>query len=332
MITTNEKILRLYIAKYHFATQEELHDKKTIKALKSIPEIQMTNLYAIVQTNKLYIDLDSICIHSTYELTCDLIINSNKKTIKFNLLQYYYAELKNNDELSFNQFVHNIEDFLLKIEPFKSNNEKKENLYKYITIRKELSHNSTIVIQCPFFWASCGRKNDFINLNLYRVINHFDLDILNELEIIYIGKSMTNTLNRLKEHNKWSAVLAKDQKNPEVNYDYLVYVFNFNKCETIILDINDQECSVVNYESTYNLKKLVDNIEVAFISHYKPLLNEKHINTIFDNTDFVKKELMEFGYTRLMLEMVINEDSSMGNIKTPKAKSQTVDINLSLSY
>jgi hypothetical protein len=160
------------------------------------------------------------------------------------------------------------------------------------------------------------------------VFNHFNIDILNELEIIYIGKSMNSTIDRLKEHNKWSAVIAKDKMNPDADFDYLVYVFNFDKVETSFENITDNDILVLNYKSEYDLEKLVKNLEIAFISHYKPLLNKDYIDTVFEETDFVKKELVELGYSNLMIEMVINEDSLMGKIKTPNAKSQAVDINL----
>lgn len=319
--------LRLYITKYNFAMQEELHNKTMFNILKNIPEIKMTNLYAIVQTDSMTIDTNSINISSSYDLSCNVIINKKKETIKFNLLKYYYEELEEK-KISFDKFVEYLETNLLTVEPFKSNNEKKENLYKHIEIVKDMSINAQISLKCPFYWFFSQYKHDLVILNLYRVFNHFNIDILNELEIIYIGKSMNSTIDRLKEHNKWSAVIAKDKMNPDADFDYLVYVFNFDKVETSFENITDNDILVLNYKSEYDLEKLVKNLEIAFISHYKPLLNKDYVDTVFEETDFVKKELVELGYSNLMIEMVINEDSLMGKIKTPNAKSQAVDINL----
>lgn len=324
-----KKILRLYITKYNFAMQEELHNEMMFNILKSIPEIKMTNLYAIVQTNSMTIDTNTIKISSSYDLSCNVLINKKKKTIKFNLLKYYYEGLEEK-KISFNEFIEYLETNLLTIKPFKSDNEKKENLYKHIEIIKDMSINAQITLKCPFYWLLSNGTHYSVTLNLYRVFNYFNINILNELEIIYIGKSMNSTINRLKEHNKWSAVIAKDKMNPDADFDYLVYVFNFDKVETSFENITDNDILVLNNKSEYNLEKLVENLEIAFISHYKPLLNKDYVDTIFEETDFVKKKLVELGYTNLTIEMIINEDSLMGKIKTPKAKSQSVDINLTL--
>ncbi len=325
-----KKFLRLYITKYNFAMQDELHDPIMLNILKNIPEIRMTNLYAIVQTNSMCIDIDSISICSSYDVECNVIINKKLKTIKFNLLSYYYEELENKEDISFDKFVENLENGLLNIEPFKSNNYKREDLYKDIEIVRDNSFNSQISLRCPFYWFFSKLQNDLVILNLYRVINHFNIDILNELEIIYIGKSMNSTIDRLKEHNKWSAIIAKDKKNKSADFDYLVYVFNFDQVETLIKDVTNNDKIVLNYEAEYNVDNLVTNLEIAFISHYKPLLNIEYVDTIFEETDFVKKELINHGYTDLIIEMIINEGSLMGNIKTSKAKSEIVNINLTL--
>ena len=78
-----------------------------------------------------------------------------------------------------------------------------------------------------------------------------------------------------------------------------------------------------------DLETVVKNLEIAFISYYRPLLNEKHINTNFTKTKFVTQKLINLGYTHLTIEMNFGEENIMGKIKTPNVNT-TVEIDITL--
>ena len=83
---------------------------------------------------------------------------------------------------------------------------------------------------------------------------------------------------------------------------------------------------------------IIESIIIAIvegITEYIPISSTGHMIITekllgVEETDFVKKELINHGYTDLIIEMIINEGSLMGNIKTSKAKSEIVNINLTL--
>ena len=142
---------------------------------------------------------------------------------------------------------------------------------------------------CPFYYIISEAEIFGVSLNIYRIINLFNINIVNDLEIIYIGQSLKSTLDRLKDHNKWGEIFSSDRLSPEVN-SYLVYTFNFDQADTLVSYINGTPI-ILNIDSEIEKKIIVDNLEIAFISYYKPILNKDFKNTNFSKTDFIIKKL-----------------------------------------
>ncbi|WP_428026852.1 hypothetical protein [Arcobacter sp.] len=320
-----KNILRLTIDKYHFAIQEELNDKVSLKALKGNQEIKSTKLYSIVQTNRMYINLDSFCIDINYNISLSIHINNKIKVIKFNLMEYYFELHKESFE-NLDSFINYLETQVMKIEYFEKNTISKNEIYKFINILRDYSYSSVICLKCPFDYILSNCEYDAVFFNIYRILNYFNIkDIRDDLEIIYIGKSLNDTLQRLKTHEKWSEVQTKDRKNPNNNYDYLVYMFNFRQD-----DIDFTDILTPIKDSKYNIEDIVDNLETALISYYKPMLNDKKIDIDFPNSAFVKKELKDKGYDGLIIYKDMKDNTLMADIKTSHMQEEKVDIFLSI--
>jgi len=320
-----KKVLRLTITKYHFAIQEELNDDIAMKALKGNKEIKSTKLYSIVQTNRMYVNFNSFSVDKDYNISLNIHINKKLKILKFNLMKYYFElHKKSFENLDF--FIKYLEDQVLKIKYFEKNNISKNEIYKFINILKDYSYSSVICLRCPFDYVLSNYQYDAVSLNIYRILNHFNIkNIRDDLEIIYIGKSLDDTLQRLKTHEKWSEVQTKDRKNPNNDYDYLVYMFNFTQD-----DIDFTNILNLIKDSTYNVKDIVDNLETALISHYKPMLNKNKKDINFQNSEFVKKELKDNGYDGLIIYKDMKDNTLMADIKTSHKKEEKIDIFLSI--
>lgn len=320
-----KKILRLTITKYHFAIQEELNDEVALKALKGDEEIKSTKLYSIVQTNRMYVNHDSFSIDKDYNISLNIHINNKLKVVKFNLMEYYF-ELYKSFFKSLDTFINFLEEQVMKLEYFEQNPISKNEIYKFINIIEDYSYSSVICIKCPFDYILSSCKYDSVFMNIYRILNHFNIkNIKDDLEIIYIGKSLDDTLQRLKTHEKWSEVHTKDRKNPNNDYDYLVYMFNFKQDD---IDFTNMLNPIK--DSKYNIEDIVDNLETTLISHFKPMLNKKKIDVDFPNSKFVKKELKDNGYDGLIIYKDMKDNTLMADIKTSHMQEEKVDMFLSI--
>lgn len=320
-----KKILNLTIDKYHFAIQEELNDEVALKALKVDPEIKSTKLYSIVQTNRMYVNIGSFSINKDYNISLSVDINNKLKVVKFNLMEYYFESYKNFFK-NLDSFISFLEEQVMKLEYFEQKNISKNELYKFINIIEDNSYSSVICIKCPFDFILSSGRYDAVFMNIYRILNHFNIKYIRDnLEMIYIGKSLDDTLHRLKTHEKWSEVHSKDRKNPNNDYDYLVYMFNFKQDD---IDFTDMLSPIK--DSKYNIENIVDNLETALISHFKPMLNKKKIDIDFPNSEFVKKELKDNGYDGLIIYKDMKDNTLMADIKTSHMQDEKVDMFLSI--
>jgi len=320
-----KKILSLTIDKYHFAIQEELNDEVALKALKGNQEIKSAKLYSIVQTNRMYVNFDSFSIDKNYNISLNVHINNKLKVVKFNLMEYYFESYENYFK-SLDSFINFLEKQIMKLEYFKQNIISKNEIYKFINIIEDYSYSSVICIKCPFDYILCNGEYDSVFMNIYRILNHFNIkNIRDDLEMIYIGKSLDDTLQRLRTHEKWSEVHTKDRKNPNNDYDYLVYMFNFKQD-----DIDFTNIFSPIKDSNYKIEDIVDNLETALISHFKPMLNKKKIDIDFPNSEFVKKELKNNGYDGLIIYKDMKDDTLMANIKTSHMQKEKIDMFLSI--
>lgn len=325
----NKKYLRLYVKDYTFANSEELYNRDTYKKLRNHHLVKTTKLYAIVKTKKIIFDKKTCKIDKNYKVICDILADNKVYKIEFNLLELYYEQF-GQDFYVYEDFKNKLEDILLNTMDFGENiTLTKDNLYKQISLYNDQQNDKNLTFVCPFYYVICGKKTALITLNIYRIINLLKIDCVNDLEILYIGKSMKDTMKRLKNHNKWGEIFTLDKKYQE-NYDYLIYVFNIDKADTHINHLNEKNIFLLNIDSNIDLQNAVKNLEIAFISYYKPLLNEKHIDTNFSKTTFVTKELINLGYTNLIVEMNLGDESIMGKIKTSSVDNPVFEIDITL--
>ncbi len=322
---TDLNYLRLYITDYTFANMDELYNRNVYRLLRSRPKVKTTKLYAIVKTDKIIFDIDTFYIDNKYEISCDLIINNTKKTVKFNLLQMYYDQF-GADFKDYRVFKLSLENRLLDLDYMKKNNLNAKDFYQQISAYKEENNRDNLVLNCPFYYILSKGATSEISINVYRILNYLNIDLVNDLEIIYIGKSMKSTMKRLREHNKWGEVQARDKQSSNTNSNYIVYVFNLDKADTSISHFDSNNVLIVNNNSEVDLKNIVSILEIAFISHYKPILNQKHINTNLKEISLVRNNLKELGYTNLAVEMNFEDGGIMGNITTPHVNKQKVQI------
>lgn len=320
----------MYIKDYLFSNSEELYDRTLYRIFRNMPQVKTTKLYAIVRTKSLIFDFKSFSINMNYDITCNIVVNDTFRSITFNLMEMYYDQF-GKEHQNIEVFKNELETILLTQVDF---GEKikltKETLCQKISPYKEQENSKNLILTCPFYYILSNRQASLISLNVYRVLNMFKINLINKLEIIYIGKAIKDTMKRLKNHNKWGEVLNLDKQSKKDNYDYLVYVFNLDKADTYIYNIDKNNIFIFNDNSNFELKSAVKNLEIAFISYYKPILNEKHINTDFSKTKFVTQELITLGYNRLIIEMNFEDGSVMGNIKTPQVNKQAVEIDINI--
>jgi len=220
---TDKKILRLYIKDYLFANSEELYNRALYKKFRNLPQVKTTKLYSIIRTEGIKFNFESFSIDNNYDITIEILKRNKSYSITFNLMQVYYNEF-GEEYSSLKEFKDELENILLTQVDFgKDVQLSKDILHFQISPYQEQESDKNLILVCPFYFILSKGTTAGISLNIYRILNMFNINLINDLEIIYIGKSMKDTMKRLKNHNKWGEVLAIDKESKKEVYDYIVY-------------------------------------------------------------------------------------------------------------
>lgn len=292
------KNFRLYTKKYHCIGQDKLFDKAYEKELLKT-DIKKTTVYAIGQTKRMEFLLDTVTIGDNFDLVGKIKYGENIYDFSFDLAAYHFRKKDNAHELASKAL--NSVNFGV------DSNMSATKKYKHLArVSKEYSDRHNICVRCPIDFVITGQKYDAVHLNIYNLINYFDVDFFQGTNIIYIGKSIKSTLNRLKNHNKWGSISSKHIHEKIREVDYAVHCFELESTDQVFYEDKDNIVMVNKKHELLNFEdEIVPLAESILIATLKPTINEQGKNAnIMKKPSMIK--LQENGYSTATFELDLN--------------------------
>lgn len=297
-----------YIKKFQFIPKSRLYDEDSKSTISEFNKHEAT-LYCIVKTPKIVFLPETFSVDKNYNLIGKVKIgNDNIKEIKFNAVEILYQLPQLKENFSTLEIFCDTYMNLYNELPLLSNNLKYN---KLSSIDINNSNESIIRLNCPIVKAITKGKGLYSDLRIYQLINYFNIDILEDLEVQYIGKSNDNTWNRLYNHNKWGLLEEHRDKREE---DYLVY---FLQLEDIKINISGRDnLSTIHKDNNINLVDATKITEASLINYFikNKKFNKEMVDIDLAKWDFIKKKLSDNGYTDVVVELYL--DGLFGNLGT----------------
>lgn len=296
-----KKAFHGYIDKYQFFTKTGIYDEHNKYRISEFNRHKAT-LYFIVRTPKVKFLPKTFRIVSNYCIEGKLEINGKKTEIIFNAAKIWYklkeAQAKFDD----------IDDFTDHCMSQWGGPDLKgfTNSQKYAAasnIDTQKSDENYLRINCAIATSVSKGKQKEIIITPYQLINYFDMDCLEELEIIYIGKSNDDTWKRIYNHNKWG-IIEEFRDNQD---ELLVYFMSLDKSSVHRgnygqVNINSRQ------ESELKIEDATKVMEASMIIHF---MNEKkynieHVGKDISKVKSVRDELIAKGYDKIIVEVSLD--------------------------
>ncbi|MFM5331736.1 hypothetical protein ACET9Z_04890 [Aeromonas veronii] len=302
-----------YIKKYMFQPHNRLFDTNAVKLLKELQIISDACIYAIVRVTKASFIFESFYPTHNYCFRGWIEANGRLHEVVFNLAKYWFDGESDLSAILRSEFF-TLENFIqCGLSEYSSptgkslSNQDKFICYSDLILSE--SNDKFLKIKCPIMSGINGREVK-AELNLYQLINQFDMDLLGNLEICYIGKSNVSTFERLKNHEKWGPILSS--KNNEI-YDYFAYFFVIDEAEIINRNIMG---SNVYFRDASDLPRgaITEICESTLINHFKPDFNREFVNSDVKNIGVIKKWLVNKGFDYVLTELIL--EGIMGRLET----------------
>ncbi|TMO57124.1 hypothetical protein [Pseudoalteromonas phenolica] len=309
-----QKLFNSYIKKYQFQPYERLFDKSIKEYIKTDFTDNESKIYAIVETPKVKYIPESFYPIGNFSFVGDVVVDDIRHTIMINIAKTWFETESVLSQGLRNKFASlgDFTDYFMGLygppeRPNLSSSEKYSNIAQ-VDLQK--STENILFISCPLAKAMNGGKDCHAELHIYQMINMFEIECLGNLEIVYIGKSISSTFERLRKHEKWGPILA----NQKGKYDHLVY----------FLEIEDNELSNYLVDNVRFFKRDFNNLpedpivklcEASLINFYKPKFNEDHKCSDLAKSELVTKWLTKNSYNQLVTEIEL--DGLLGRIGSP---------------
>jgi hypothetical protein len=191
-------------------------------------------------------------------------------------------------------------------------------LYRtFSAIDLELSSEAYLYIDCKLLQGLKGGDLEARTVvNPIQLAHMFDWSVFDDIEVLYIGKSKGNVLNRTLNHNKWGAITSA------VKEDEMVLVYFMNIAHGPMAKIAPcQVLRVVGAVEDNELDRDAVSVitEAALIKHFfkEKGFNEQIVNQPIEEVAKVKEMLVDRGYTEVLVAVQL--DGPLGVLGTDAA-------------
>ncbi|HAS8429849.1 TPA: hypothetical protein I7765_21485 [Vibrio vulnificus] len=309
-----------YIKQYMFQPHHRLFDADTVRLLKEFKIVDESCIYSIVRVSKAKFIPESFYPTNNYCFRGTMEANGKTHEVVFNLAKFWFngeselSEMLRCEFETLENFIRcGLSGYLSPSGISISNQDKFISLSELILSE---SNDKVLKIKCPIRSGLHGREV-YADLHLYQIINQFDMDLLSNLEICYIGKSNVSTFERLKNHEKWGPILSSENNE---NYDYFAYFFVIDEAEIVSRNFIGVNAHI---RGSSNLPKgaITEIFESTLINYFKPKFNIEFVNSDVKNIGVVKKWLINKGFDYVLTELEL--DGIMGRLETESKPYQT---------
>lgn len=319
----------VHISRYMFLPFERLVDSFATDYLKDFAPIKESTVYAIGRVPKISFLPESFVFIDNYKVLGEISIAGKKTRIMFNMAKLWYED-STDYSLSLQREFKTIKLYTDEaMSRYKARNgDEVPNHIKYqhlASIDITASNETTLHLSCPLAAALDRSGNGNVEIPIYQLLQRFEIDCIDSVDICYIGKSV-GTLERLRKHEKWLEVLALTKQNP--SYDYFAYFFTIDdddikRSVRSGIGLLHRDYSGLPSDATAEL------CEAALINYFKPILNTNLINSDLSKLKAVKRNLRDKGYNNLVAEVEL--DGVMGRLSSstvPYKKRHVIEYNL----
>ena len=307
------KIFHAYIKKYQFQPFKRLFDDSIIDVVKTELADNISTIYAIAQIPRVSYILGSFKINKKCKAVGNINIKNKILKIAIDIPATWYSA-----ETEVGEYLRSvfpcIDDFIQHImwQYFRLIRQA-ERICPYKEVAKvdlTKSNNEDLYIDCPIAKSLANNPKEYTILPIYQIINFFDINCIDSIDLLYIGKSIKSPFKRLRKHEKWGYILA----NYDPNYEYLVYFFEIEENKIIKTNFKDY-ILIERYKNELPENSIVTICEAALINFYKPTLNKEFVQSNLRDIELIRKWLLNNGYTKLVIEVQL--EGVMGRLATP---------------
>jgi len=191
------------------------------------------------------------------------------------------------------------------------------NISKYTKEYKERSRILSLVsgvdisIDCAIKRNMTQDGDGLTPFYIYQMIQQYGAHLSPDIEVVYVGKSQKGAFDRLRRHDRWGEIQARKGDGRDI-------VLHFLGLEASELQIAGPGEQMVFYKQAPSVSRAdaASLMEMALISHLKPVFNTHHIEREISRTK-IFADLRRTGYSDLTMELKL--DGGMGQVGTKTA-------------
>lgn len=304
-----EKILNTYIKAYQFFPKYAIYDEYEKERISNFNQHEAT-IYMIIKTPSVKFDVHSFRVIDDYMYRGDLLVAGKRHDVVFNAAKLHFKHAKMQSQF---ECIKDFTDTVMSAWKLtETANLSPSEMYALASsIDFDASTQNKLVINCALGRVICGGQGGQIIVNPYQLINEFEMDCLENLEILYIGKSTDNTWRRVYNHNKWGLI----EENRNQNEDLIVYFMQLD--ESLIGHMYLGSIAILIRDfSGISIANVTKITEMALINHFikEKKFNIDHVGSDILQSKVAKKELVQNGYTKLSVELSL--DGLLGRLGT----------------
>ena len=314
----DKRIYSVHIKEYMFLPFERLCDPVYKPLLNGVDAIRNATVYAIGKVPKVHINPESFTVIDNFCVRGDIEVNGKIHTIMFNMAKFWYegeSDISLKLQSNFKSLGDFTSYFMNKYQAQDGTEVPNHIKYQHLAkVNLEASDHTTLFINCPLAKAMNGFEDMKTEIPTYQLMQKFDIECFDSVDICYIGNSK-GSLKRLMKHEKWLEVLALSKKDP--HSDYLVYFFTIDDDD--VKQIKRPGLNVLHRDYTHLKTKAVAELcEAALVNYFKPVLNDKLKESELSDLKVVKNNLLGKGYTSLVAEVEL--EGLFGRLASDKRK------------
>lgn len=178
-----------------------------------------------------------------------------------------------------------------------------------------LSNDANLYIDCKLFeGASGGGPERRVIVRALDLIHMFDWNLLEDIEILYVGKSTDDVLKRARNHNKWGEITT-DLEDDEFAFVYFMDVAQSSVAKDRIgpfVRMADGPDEALDRDATALIT------EAALIKYFfdEERYNRKVVGQALADVKAIREKLVGRGYTALRVDLIL--DGVFGRFGTKK--------------
>jgi hypothetical protein len=141
----------------------------------------------------------------------------------------------------------------------------------------------------------------------------FDWDVLDDIEILYVGKSTDSVLSRTTNHNKWGAITSSLESD-EMALVYFLKISHGPFAKIVPHPLLLLVAATTDDELDRDAVSIIT--EAALIKHFfkEKGFNQRVVNQPLEKVAKVKSQLVERGYTGV--QVAVQLDGPLGVLGT----------------